>query len=95
MFAELQDLISFVTELLGTFIVTLDEGMGAKSSKQNVDADSKKAEKARKRRTASDGIPAKAVPPIGLSNIEDSPFLSRTTSGVSLRLRGAHALPPA
>eukprot|EP00892_Ulva_mutabilis_P009493 jgi/Ulvmu1/6916/UM031_0123.1 len=78
---ELQDLIEFVKNLLETFIVTLDEGMGGKGSKHGSDGDSKKAEKARKRRTASDGIPAKVVPPIGLANIEDSPFLTRTTSG--------------
>lgn len=79
--AELHDLIFFVKQLLETFIVSLDEGMGGKSSKHGGDGDSKKADKGRKRRSASDSIPAKGVPPIGLANIEDSPFLSRTGSG--------------
>lgn len=80
--AELIELICFVKELLATFIASLDGGMGGKSSKHGTDSDVKKSDKTKKRRAGSDGIPTKPLPPMGLSNIEDSPFLTRTPSGM-------------
>jgi len=81
--AELVGLICYIKQLLATFIASLDEGMGGKSSKHGTDSDNKKSDRTKKRRAGSDGIPTKAVPPMGLSNIEDSPFLTRTPSGMT------------